>query len=107
MPALILIFSFLYFLYIFYSYVFPFSEVYLLHLASRDFFLSFLYYYSCMSQGRVRLCRVGLSAAVTPSPFLFSRYDTHHIEVIESYLLLTGRPLASPPKPQQKDPFQG
>ena len=54
-----------------------------------------------MLQGRVRLCRIGLSAAVTSSPFLFSHYDTHHIEVIESYPLLTGRPLASPPKSQQ------
>ena len=32
-------------------------------------FSFFLCYYSCMSQGRVRLCKIGLSAAVTPFPY--------------------------------------
>src|SRR5438046_70519 len=41
-------------------------------------FSSFSCFYSCLSQGRVRLCRVGLSAAVTPISYglIFSHYDT-------------------------------
>ena len=94
MPALSLIFflfhSLSYFLFIFTLYCsLPFSEHYLLHLASRDLSFFLVCYYSCLSQGRVRFSRVGLSAAVTPSPYgLLFHHDTHiasnHINLLPS-----------------------
>ena len=51
----------------------------------RSFFL--LCYYNCLSQGCVRLYRVGLSAAVTPSPYDLLLHHDIYIVCNHKYLL--------------------